>query len=263
MGGQFFQRFFRGRGLGTRAQTLAAEVVGLRESRRAIVDAFEIERRRIEGDLHDGAQQYLVATGLKIGEAAWIAQQLTELLMSHTPETSTATTSKAQELATLLSQAQELNDLALVSLRHTVRDVHPQVLTDHGLEVAVRELIGHAGLQPKARLAVPHPLPVLPDGVASTAYFLVSEALTNAAKYAPGAQVSVMLAADDALHVSVVDEGPGGACITKGHGLAGLTERLAAFGGTVNVISPPGGPTTVRAQIPLLLRTGESGLTPI
>ena len=101
-------------------------------------------------------------------------------------------------------------------------------------------------------------LPDLPPGVASAAWFLAAEALTNAAKYAPGADLSLVVAAGQDLHVSIVDEGPGGAELRPGHGLAGMRERLEAFGGTLTVSSPPGGPTSVSARIPLLLNIGES-----
>src|SRR5699024_652558 len=108
---------------------------------------------------------------------------------------------------------------------------------------------------------VPHRLPAVPDAVAAAAYFLVSEALTNIAKYAPEAGASVLMGADDQLHVSVVDDGEGGATVQSGHGLAGMTERLAAFGGILTVSSPAGGPTWVSARIPLLLPDGRAGIT--
>ena len=98
--------------------------------------------------------------------------------------------------------------------------------------------------------------------VLSSAWYFASEALTNAAKHAPGAHVSILVVADTALHVSVVDDGPGGAVLTGGHGLSGIRERLRTFGGDLTLTSPSGGPTTVVARIPLLLRHGESGVPP-
>lgn len=94
-----------------------------------------------------------------------------------------------------------------------------------------------------------------------SAWFFACEALANAAKHAPGASVTVLLGADADLRVSVVDNGPGGAAFVPGGGLSGLRERIAAFGGTVDVSSPAGGPTQVAASIPLLLMRGETGVT--
>ena len=91
-------------------------------------------------------------------------------------------------------------------------------------------------------------------------YFFGTEALTNAAKHAPGAPVSVLVIADDSLRITVVDEGPGGAQVVQGHGLAGMAERLAAFGGEMTLSSPPGGPTRLACSIPLLLDRGQSGV---
>lgn len=223
----------------------ATQLRSVTDSRRAIVAAFEIERRRIELDLHDGAQQYLVAASLKLGEA-----QLVALRGASGPAQAS--------LAWLLENAQTDTESALKALRNTVAGIHPRVLADLGLEAAVRDVAARAAISVTVR--VPHPLPQLPEGVIAAAYFLVSEAVTNAAKYAEGASTTVLLAADDALHVSIVDSGPGGAAIVVGRGLAGMRERLAAFGGTLMVSSPTGGPTTVAARIPLLLHTGESAV---
>lgn len=220
----------------------AAELRSVTDSRRAIVAAFEIERRRIELDLHDGAQQYLVAGSMKLGEAQLLAEQR----------------AADPALRTLLEGAQDDTESALRALRTTVAGIHPRVLADLGLEAAVRDVAGRAAVPVKVR--VPHPLPQLPEGVIAAAYFLVSEAVTNAAKYAGGAPTTVLLAADDALHVSIVDSGPGGASIVPGRGLAGMRERLASFGGTLTLSSPSGGPTTVQATIPLLLHAGETAV---
>ena len=91
-------------------------------------------------------------------------------------------------------------------------------------------------------------------------YFFGAEALTNAAKHAPGAPVTVLVTSDADLHISVVDEGPGGAAVVPGQGLAGMAQRLEAFGGALTLSSPPGGPTRVACSIPLLLDRGASGL---
>lgn len=213
----------------------ADNLAELRRSRREIVGAFEIERRRIERDLHDGAQQYLVAATMKMGEAA----------LEVDPDSAAGR---------LLAAAQDDAGLAMKALRHTVHGIHPQVLTDMGLEEAVRDL---ARRFTDVDVRCPHPLPSLPTGVTASGYFFVSEALTNAVKY--GGPAVVLLTADESLHITVTDRGPGGAVIRPGHGLSGMRERLAAFGGTVHLSSPTGGPTEVRATMPLLLNVGESG----
>lgn len=217
----------------------ARHVRELRSSRLEIVEAFEIERGRIERDLHDGAQQHIVAAAMKVGEA--------RLVLGDVPE-----------VDGLLAEAQDASDAALAALRATVAGIHPRILTDRGLEAAVRDLAHRSPAN--VAVQVPHPLPRLPEGVAAAAYFLVSEALTNVAKHAPQAQVSVLLSADERLHVAVVDDGPGGAKAERGRGLGGMTERLAAFGGTLEIASPAGGPTTLQARIPLLLSDGQPGV---
>ncbi|MDP9801662.1 signal transduction histidine kinase [Arcanobacterium wilhelmae] len=227
-------------------RNIARELSELTESRREIVHAFEIERRRIERDLHDGAQQFVVATGMALGEAELIIQ-----LAGTLPPA-------LADLPAVLARAQQANAEGLAAIRATVNNVHPKVLSDLGLEKAIRDVAERAEIPVQVR--VPHSLPTMPEGIIATGYFLVSEALTNAAKHAPQATATVVLAADDDLHISIVDTGLGGATITPGHGLAGLRERLAAFGGKLELSSPAGGPTVLRATIPLLLRRGESGV---
>lgn len=213
----------------------AENLAELRRSRREIVGAFEIERRRIERDLHDGAQQYLVAANMKMGEAS----------LSLDPNTVEGR---------LIFAAQDDAALAIKALRETVHGIHPQVLTDMGLEAAVRDL---ARRFDQVEVRCPHPLPSLPQGITASGYFFVSEALTNAAKY--GGPAAILLIADESLHITVTDMGQGGAVITPGRGLSGMKERLAAFGGTLELSSPKGGPTELRATMPLLLNVGESG----
>lgn len=225
-------------------ESWARHVRELRSSRMEIVNAFEIERRRLERDLHDGAQQHLVASSLKIGEAT--------LLLTGT-EAQKAASPPVREL---LDSAQDATEAALADLRATVSGIHPTVLSDLGLESAVREMAHRSPLNVVVR--VPHPLPPIPEGVAAAAYFLVSESVTNTAKHAPRAQVTVLLAADEALHVSVVDNGPGGAVVEPGRGLAGMAERLQAFGGTLELSSPAGGPTSLTARVPVLLGYDDS-----
>ena len=225
----------------TRESENRKAIADLVASRRAIAEAYEVERRRIERDLHDGTQQHLVAALMCLGEAQLSASLDTD-----------------PQLRDLLARAKAAVSDGLASLRATVHGIHPHALTDLGLEAAIRDLAstgaGHV------TVTCPHPLPPLPQAVTAAAYFFAAEAVTNAVKYAPGAPVNVALAADRSLHVSVVDDGPGGAHLAPGHGLAGLRERLATFGGELSLSSPPGGPTTVAARIPLLLRAGESGI---
>lgn len=225
--------WFRREQASTEAQA-AARIAELTASRRAIADAYEIERRRIERDLHDGAQQHLVAALMKLGEVALdLEGSALELVMA-----------AKQDVAN-----------GLESLRDTVHGIHPQVLADHGLAAALEEHPTHPAV------VVPHPLPELSPSVLAAGYFFAAEALTNAAKHAPGATVSVLLTADGSLRVSVVDNGPGGAHLIDGHGLAGMRERLAAFDGSLELSSPPGGPTRVVATIPLLLDRGQPGVS--
>lgn len=129
------------------------------------------------------------------------------------------------------------------------------MLRDQGLYAAVQEIAESYG----SNIAVhcPHPLPELQPSVLASAYFFCAECLTNAAKYAPGASVTVLLVSDQDLRISIVDEGNGGARL--GPGLSGMRERLAAFGGSMQLNSPVGGPTTVIASIPVMLNRGQSG----
>ena len=301
-----------------RSRSVAEELMAVRASRREIVQAFEIERRRIERDLHDGAQQYIVASNMAVGEALMILEMTIPASLDMGAGTGTGehvaskeaerqeagkqktfakpdereahtenvqlTLTHLRDLHAALLRAQSAGEQGLAAIRATVNNIHPKVLSDIGLEAAVRgiaqsmcgatqrdSVLARSHDEPAqgsdepahgggVRVIVPHPLPDMPEGVAATAYFFVAEALTNAAKYAPGADVSVLLAADANLHVSVVDSGHGGARVRPGHGLAGLSERLAAFGGHLRVDSPIGGPTTVTASIHLLLQHGESGI---
>lgn len=220
---------------------LAAQVSELTTSRVHLVDDFESERRRIERDLHDGAQQFLVLSSLKVGEAA---------LMLDAELAAAPGSAGLRRTRTLLAQAQDDADKALRSLRETVAGIHPKVLSDHGLAAAVSDLAGRQ-LSPVS-LWLPDGLATLPPRQAATAYFLVAEAFTNVAKHAPGAPLEVRVEADGrALHVLVRDQGPGGAALTPGGGLAGLRERFVTQGGELRVSSPVGGPTVLVGVLPL------------
>ncbi|WP_018019233.1 sensor histidine kinase [Corynebacterium ciconiae] len=218
-----------------------AEIRHLIDSRRTIVNAYEVERRRIERDLHDGAQQSFVAAAMALGEA----------------ELDPAVEANPQ-LKALLAQAHRTLDEGLEALRATVRGIHPHTLSDSGLVAAVEELLHSMPL--RSSLTCPHPLPTLPEGVLACGYFFVSEALSNIGKYVPEARVDVLITVESNLRISVLDTGSGGARIVPGGGLHGIKERLAAFGGTMELNSPPGGPTQVVANVPLLLHRGESGI---
>ncbi len=215
------------------------ELRSVRDSRRVIVAAFEIERRRIERDLHDGTQQYLVAATIKLGEA------------SHFLKKTAGDPGAHASVAGLIEGAHQDAEMALRSLRSTVSGIHPQMLTDLGLRAAVTDMAQRSGLNIIVRC--PHPLPNMPEEIAAVAWFFCSEAITNIIKHAPDASATVLLAADQDLHVSIVDDGPGGAHFRDGGGLAGMRERLAAFGASMELTSLSGGPTTLAARIPLLL----------
>lgn len=220
-------------------ESAAARIAELTASRRTIAEAFEIERRRIENDLHDGAQQYIVAASMKLG--------LAELEASNTGN---------EELMQLLAETRGHLEDGLRALRRTVHGIHPQVLRDRGLQAAVEEIA--EGYGPHVVVHTPYPLPELEESVLAAAYFFCAEVLTNAAKYAPNAPVSVLLTSDQTLNISITDQGPGGAKL--GRGLRGMKERLATFDGAMTMHSPEGGPTQVIARIPLMLNRWESGI---
>ncbi|MDK8663399.1 sensor histidine kinase [Corynebacterium coyleae] len=214
----------------------ATKIHQLTVSRRRIAEAYEVERLRIERDLHDGAQQYFVAAAMKLGEARLnIESQLLD------------------------DAARDLHN-GLDALRRTVRGIHPRELSDHGLVAAIETAAAQHG--PHVTVRAPHELPRIDASVTAAAYFFTTEALTNAAKHAPHAPVSVLVTCDHTLNVSVTDQGGGNARITPGGGLDGMRERIAAFSGEMELHSPDGGPTTVTARIPLLLFRGESGIAP-
>ena len=209
---------------------LSRRVDELTESRRELVDVFAEERRRIERDLHDGAQQHLVLLSLHLGEAEYALGQ-----------------GRAGDARQALDAAQGAVESAMTALRETVRGIHPQILSDRGLAAAVRELA--------ARQHVPVQVQVTGDrepaqAVALAAYYLVSEAFTNAAKHAQPTTMTVRLALADPVEVEVYDDGVGGAVVVAGHGLSGLVERAQALGGRCWLTSPEGGPTTLRAELP-------------
>jgi len=208
-----------------------ARVEALQASRDRAVDSAEAERRRIERDLHDGAQQRLVALAMDLGMA--------RAKLETDPAAATA----------LVGEAHEEAKRALAELRDLARGIHPAVLADRGLDAAISALA--------ARSPVPVGVEVdaatgrLPGPVESAAYFVVAEALTNAAKHARAAEIGVRIARHrDLLIVEVIDDGAGGADPARGSGLRGLADRVAAVDGHLTITSPPGGPTVVRAELP-------------
>jgi signal transduction histidine kinase len=199
-------------------------------SRARIVAATDEARRRLERDLHDGAQQHLVAAALTLKQARLAARG--------TP---------AEPLVDLaLEQLQQ----ALAELRDLARGIHPAVLSQHGLATALEELI--------ARSPIPVELCATGERAAPAAeaaiYFTVAEALTNVAKHADATRARVEIAFQaDTVSAQIADDGVGGADRAAGSGLRGLADRLDALGGTLTIDSPPGEGTIVRACVPASL----------
>ncbi len=212
---------------------LRARLEELRLSRRRIVEASNDARRRIERDLHDGAQQQLVALALDV--------QLLKTRVEN-PETRALVDAAAEKLAA-----------AIAELRELARGIHPGVLTARGLAPALASLAERAPVPVELDLSLQGRAPA---GVEAAAYFLCAEALTNVARHANAKQARVTLRQTaDALGVEIADDGVGGAALSRGSGLRGLEDRIAAVGGELTLDSPPGGGTRVRALIPL----GEEG----
>lgn len=213
----------------THTTQLSAEVQGLRTSRGQGLDAAEYERRQIERNLHDGAQQRLVALAMELGMAK---------------EKLDADPEAARQL---VDEAHQHAKQAIVELRDLARGISPAVLTDRGLDAAL------------SALAAQSPVPVdvscrlgerLPAPVESTAYFVVAEALANVSKHSEATRAAVTVEkGGDQLTVEIRDDGVGGAD-PEGNGLAGLASRVGAAGGRLIVDSPESGPTAIRAELP-------------
>jgi signal transduction histidine kinase len=214
----------------SRTEALEARVDTLRETQARSVDIAMADRRQIERDLHDGAQQRLLALGMDLGMA--LEKFETD------PDAARA----------LVGDAHLEAQRAVTELRNLARGIHPAVLTDRGLDAALSSLA--------ARSPVPVRLAVSlaerpPASVEATAYFVVAEALTNAARYANASAVDVRVErAADTLSVVVADDGVGGAEARAGGGLAGLADRISSIEGALTVVSPPGGPTVLTAELP-------------
>jgi signal transduction histidine kinase len=213
-----------------RERSLVARVDELTRTRGGAIDAQEAELARIERDLHDGAQARLVALSMDLGLAEQkLAQADPETALTHVAE------ARGQARA------------AMAELRDLVRGIGPSILQEHGLDAALTALA--AGRTPAVDLRVD--VPRGPVGRRETAaYFVVAEALANARKHAHADHIGVTVADRGRLVVEVTDDGIGGADANAGTGLAGLAKRVAALDGQLTVTSPPGGPTTVRAELP-------------
>ena len=209
---------------------MRAELDEQRLRRQLAVDAAERERRKIERDLHDGAQQRLVALGMSLG-----------LARETLPTDPVAG-------AALVAEAHSEAKLALVELRDLARGIHPAILGDRGLDAALSELLRRTKVPVSMLVALPSRPPT---AVESAAYFVVAEALTNISRHACASRATVEVREAGAfVQIEVTDDGVGGADPTAGTGLAGLADRVGALGGRLTVASPTGGPTTIRAEIP-------------
>ncbi|MFI5080926.1 MAG: sensor histidine kinase [Streptosporangiales bacterium] len=219
---------------------LTSRVQRLSETRLDAVDTAAAELRRVERDLHDGAQARLVALGMSLRAA--------ERLFETSPGAALA----------LVGEAREMSSRALTELRDLVRGILPPVLADRGLGDAVRALALETPVATKLDIDLPGRLA---EPVESAAYFAVAEVLANAAKHAQARMVEIhMLHTGDVLRIAVTDDGIGGADPANGSGLRGVERRLGTFDGILAVNSPPGGPTIVVIEVPcalLLLKTSS------
>lgn len=212
------------------ATLLLARVDALTQSRASALEAHALELRRIERDLHDGAQNRLVGVIMHLGIA--------ERALARDPATATA----------VLRHAQRVAEEALFELRHTVRDIYPPVLSEHGLGGAVASIAARTAPPVTVRT---NGLRRAPAAVEAAAYFSIAEALTNVQRHSGATCVDVLATSTEhALVVEVRDDGRGGADEQAGSGLAGIRRRVHAFEGQLDVVSPVGGPTTVRIELP-------------
>jgi signal transduction histidine kinase len=217
-------------------EDLRSRVVRLEASRMAAVDTAEAERRRIERDLHDGAQQRLVSVAMDLGQA--------DERFERDPEGARL----------LVKGAHEDAKAALAELRQLVRGFHPAILEDRGLDAALSAVVARSPFPVTLTVDVPQRPPA---AIESTVYFVVLEALTNVAKHANASAASVTIVRrQDRLVAEITDDGEGGASLTGGTGLTGgggltgLADRVRAHGGWLHVLSPEGGPTSVLVEIP-------------
>jgi signal transduction histidine kinase len=217
-------------GGGASGAELAARIGELERSRARVVDSAEAERRRIERDLHDGAQQRLVSLAMNLGRA--------KARFAADPD-------GAMEI---IDEAHAEAKQALTELRNLVRGVHPPVLADRGLDAAISGLAALCPVPVTVRGDLGRVRPAA--ATEAIAYFVVAEALTNVAKHARASQVVITLDSDESLlRVAIRDDGIGGAD-PGGQGLSGLADRLAGVDGRLSVFSPAGGPTVIEVELP-------------
>ncbi len=215
----------------SRAEELEHQVEHLTQTRAGVVDAADAERRRLERDLHDGTQQRLVSLAMNLGMAR-------------------AQAASAEEARQAIADAHEEAKAALAELRDLIRGLHPAVLEDHGLDAALSGVAARMPIPVRLTVDLPRRPPPVIEAVA---YFVVSEGLANVAKHAQASQAEVVVQrAGDRLHVIISDDGVGGADPARGTGLAGLARRASSVDGTFEIVSPPGGPTLLTADLPCI-----------
>jgi signal transduction histidine kinase len=219
-------------------EELTARAARLAESRSQVVGASAAELRRIERDLHDGAQARLVSAGMSIGLAEGAVRDDPELALS------------------LLAEARASNGQALSELRALVRGIHPPVLAERGLDGAVQALALTLPLPVEAHVSLPGRVPA---PVESAVYFAIAEALANVIKHSAANRAWMHLEYQKGTLTAIVgDDGVGGAVPRPGGGLRGIEERLAAFDGVAALTSPPGGPTLVTMELPCELSSART-----
>ncbi|MGW5422138.1 sensor histidine kinase [Streptomyces sp. NPDC003943] len=212
------------------AARLAARVVELTRTRADVLQAHGAELRRIERDLHDGTQARLVAIAIRLAVAG---QSL-----PRSPDAAAA----------LIRQAQDETEEAMAELRSVIRTIYPPVLADQGLAGALGTLATRTGVPTRIDVGE---LGAVPAAVEAVAYFAVTEALANIARHSRAGRAAVRVTRDGpTLSAEITDDGTGGADASRGSGLDGIRRRAAALDGTMKIISPPGGPTTVTVELP-------------
>jgi signal transduction histidine kinase len=213
----------------SRAEELEHRVERLTQTRAGVVDAADAERRRLERNLHDGTQQRLVSLAMNLGMAR-------------------AQTETVEEAHQAITEAHEEAKAALAELRNLVRGLHPPVLEDRGLDAALSGVAARMPIPVRLTVNVPRrPAPT----IEAVAYFVVSEGLTNITKHAQASQAEVFVQqTSDRLYIIVTDDGVGGADPARGTGLAGLARRAESVDGTLDIASPPGGPTLLTVDLP-------------
>jgi signal transduction histidine kinase len=218
--------------LGPTQAELARAAAQVAAERDAAISSAEHDRRQLERDLHDGAQARLVALAADLGRARQRLEQ----------------GGSSEEATQLVQEAHEEAKVVLREIRDLARGIHPAILSDRGLDAALSQLAARSALSVQVSC---HVEGRLPEQVESAAYYLVSEALVNAARHGGGQHAAVLVSEQDGtLLVEVRDDGRGGADPSRGTGLSGLLDRVAALGGTLEIDSPPGGPTLLSAELP-------------